>query len=90
MQTVKPLLAAIAVVSVTASAAQPAKTSLMAGEFALQAVSERPRAYATFCIASNPALKVGFDRALADLGKRVQDIGTSLLASEPFEATSPL
>jgi len=79
------LLASMLVASAATTAAQPTRPPLTAAEFALQAVSERPRTYASFCIASNPAMKVGFERALSDLSMRVQDIGKSLLASEPFE-----
>jgi hypothetical protein len=79
-------LVVAAVLSTSALGAEHVERTTTAGEFALQAVAERPRAYATVCVSKRPSMKADFDKALGDLRKRVQAIGAPLLKSDRFKS----
>jgi hypothetical protein len=86
MHTFKALLLAASIAPGVALAADPIAQPPTAGEFALKVVAERPRAYATVCVAKIPAMKADFDRALLNLSMRVENTGRPLLTSEPFSS----
>ena len=74
-----------------AAIAQPATPSLPpAGDFAVHMVVARARVYAEACSAKNPRLKEDFDRAIAELGARVDAVAKPLLASGKYKALASL